>query len=250
MNAHGLRQILHRQHLASLIAFCLLSFVVVFGFVASGAHSQQNASPVYAKNERGLENTIPDHVPIKVKIKNEKSFKNLQNRGWARELELEVTNTGSKPIHYVYVILLMPDVFLEDGVPLSFRVKYGRHWLSETSDPAQPEEPPIQPGESVTIKLPESRWKAYEATRERMKKEDPKRIKIELQIIDFGDGTGYESTKGVPLTYPIRKSSRDKLPARESSGTCRPHSEIPARDPTLSFFMNGQFYPARKPFAG
>ena len=56
------------------------------------------------EEERQLEDLIPKHVPIKIKIKKEKEagFKDLKNEKWAREFELEVTNTGTKPIYVVY----------------------------------------------------------------------------------------------------------------------------------------------------
>jgi biopolymer transport protein ExbD len=49
--------------------------------------------------ERELENTLPKHLPIKVKIKKEKekAFKDLKNDKWLHELEIEVTNIGDKP---------------------------------------------------------------------------------------------------------------------------------------------------------
>ena len=55
------------------------------------------------ENERQLEDSIPKHVPLKVKVKKEKEagFKDLKNEQWAREFELEVTNTGTKPIKHV-----------------------------------------------------------------------------------------------------------------------------------------------------
>src|SRR5829696_571795 len=56
------------------------------------------------ENERQLEDLIPKHVPIKIKIKKEKEagFKDLKNEKWAREFELDVTNTGTKPIYSLY----------------------------------------------------------------------------------------------------------------------------------------------------
>jgi hypothetical protein len=55
------------------------------------------------KEERQLEDAIPKHVPIKVKIKaeKEKAFKDLHNEKWLRDLEIEVTNTGTKPIYFL-----------------------------------------------------------------------------------------------------------------------------------------------------
>ena len=47
--------------------------------------------------ERELEDKIPKHLPIKVKIKKEKekAFKDLKNEKWLRDFELEITNTGA-----------------------------------------------------------------------------------------------------------------------------------------------------------
>lgn len=197
------------------------------------AHSQQTDSA--EADGRKFENTIPEHVPIKVKLKSEKSFKDLNNKGWARELELEVKNTGSKPIHYLYVVLDMPDVLLEDGAPLGFRVSYGKSWLSEASAPLRPEETPIPPGESVTLKIQEKRWKGYEMLREKKKWSDPRRVRLELQILDYGDGTGFETTQGVPLLPQPKKSSLDSPPAKESGTTCQPPAEERVRDSTVAF---------------
>jgi hypothetical protein len=60
-----------------------------------------------AFQERIFENKIPAHIPIKIKIKKEKeeSFKDLKNEKWLREFELEVTNTGDKPIYFLYIML-------------------------------------------------------------------------------------------------------------------------------------------------
>src|SRR6185503_20775947 len=57
------------------------------------------------EEERQLEDLIPKHVPIKIKIKKEKEagFKDLKNEQWGREFELEVTNTGTKPIYSLYL---------------------------------------------------------------------------------------------------------------------------------------------------
>ena len=231
----------HRTNRRGLnILLVLFSFLVgTFCLVWGVAHSQQADSA--EADGRKFENTIPEHVPLKVKLKSEKSFKDSNNKGWARELELEVKNTGSKPIHYLYVILDMPDVLLEDGAPLSFRVSYGKSWLSEASAPLRPEETPIPPGESVTLKIQEKRWKGYEMLREEKKWSDPKRVRLELQILDYGDGTGFESTQGAPLLYPPKKSSLDKPPVRESGGTCQPPAEERVRDSTVNFLKTALF---------
>jgi len=207
----------HRTKRRGLVVFVALVTLLaaIFGIMSGAARSQETDS---AGEGRRFENTIPGHVPLKVKLKSEKSFKDLGNKGWARELELEVKNTGSKPIHYLYVILDMPDVLLEDGVSLSFRVSYGRSWIADSNTPLRPDEPPIPPGESLTLKIREKYWKAYEIMREEGKRADPKRVRLELQILDYGDGTGFESTQGAPLLLPPKKSSLDKPPAKGSGG--------------------------------
>jgi hypothetical protein len=241
MNAHDLRSMFSRQNLVALTVFFLLSLVVVFGFTVRGARYQREDAGSSAPNERKFENTIPEHVPIKVKLKSERSFKDLKNKGWARELELEVKNTGSKPIHYLYVILLMPDVLLEDGVPLSFRLSYGKSSLSEASTPLRPDETPIPPGESVTLKIQGKGWKAYEMRREEKKRADPRRVRLELQILDYGDGTGFESTQGAPMLPQPKKSSLDKSPAKESGSACQPSPDERTRDFTVSFLKTASF---------
>lgn len=51
--------------------------------------------------ERQVENTIPKHVPLDVKLTKakEKNWKDLKNENWARDFEVEVTNTEDKPIY-------------------------------------------------------------------------------------------------------------------------------------------------------
>src|SRR5436189_258009 len=53
-----------------------------------------------SSNERVFENKTPKDLPFKIKMKKEKeeSYKDLKNDNWLREFELELTNTGDKPI--------------------------------------------------------------------------------------------------------------------------------------------------------
>src|SRR6185436_16589662 len=93
--------------------------------------------------ERVFENTIPKDVPIKIKIKKEKeqSFKDLKNEKWLRELEIELTNTGERPIYYLD-LLLVSDVKL-GGNNLMFSLAYGRDALGDLVSKALPEDVPI-----------------------------------------------------------------------------------------------------------
>src|SRR5215212_7525461 len=62
--------------------------------------------------ERELEDRIPKHLPIKVKIKKEKeeAFKDLKNEKWVRDFELEITNTGDKPIYFLSLLIDLPEI--------------------------------------------------------------------------------------------------------------------------------------------
>src|SRR5437763_12472566 len=94
-------------------------FLLFFLFVITVflIRSVPTASIAQSADERELEDTTPTHLPIKVKIKKEKekAFKDLNNEHWARDLELEVTNTGDKPIYFIDFILEMPEIKPADG---------------------------------------------------------------------------------------------------------------------------------------
>src|SRR5690349_15771618 len=106
------------------------------------------------ENERQLEDLIPKHVPIKIKIKKDKEagFKDLKNEKWAREFELEVTNTGTKPIYFLYFIV-WTDVKAAAGFRIDFPLYYGREQLGDITTKAEPSDVPINPGESVSLKI-------------------------------------------------------------------------------------------------
>ena len=79
-------------------------------------------SVAQSSEERELEDRIPKHLPIKVKIKKEKekAFKDLKNEKWIRDFELEVTNTGDKPIYFLDFILSLPEITAPDGNEIGF----------------------------------------------------------------------------------------------------------------------------------
>src|SRR6185503_2198158 len=101
------------------------------------------------ENERELVDLIPKHVPIKIKIKKEKEagFKDLKNERWAREFELEVTNTGTKPI-YALDLLVLTDVTAAAGFRIVFPLYYGRNELGDIRTKAEPTDVPINTSES------------------------------------------------------------------------------------------------------
>jgi hypothetical protein len=206
---------------------------MVFGFAASGAKTQKEAAAA-SSDERQIENTVPERVPVKVKLKNEKSFKDAKNKNWARELEIEVKNIGSKPIYFINVAIVMPEIVINGG-KLILGASYGRTKLKFPETPVEDSDVPLLPGESVTLKIPEGQVKAFEGFRDEDKRwDDPKRIEIEVQVINFGDGTFMFGREGILRHATPQKQSLNTQSPKGESGGCKPDSEVRKPDSTGS----------------
>lgn len=222
MKSHRLISHLHNLKPTVLAGTQLAVFAAVcaVGIVSSTAQSTQDDS----KEERKFENTIPAHVPLKVKLRNEQSFKNHKNKKWLRELEVEVKNTGSKPIYYLCLSVGMPDVIVQ-GHQYGTQVIYGRRELLKLANPIRSDDAPILPGESVVLKVSEKKVKGYESFRDEENRDDAKKVEFNLILINFGDGTGLETYQGVPTLNPARKQSLNEV---------RPQGQ-PAHSPPARF---------------
>lgn len=66
---------------------------------------------------RELEDTTPKHLPIKIKIREEKekAFKDLRNEHWLSDLEIEVKNIGDKPIYFLGFVINIPENITPSG---------------------------------------------------------------------------------------------------------------------------------------
>ena len=150
--------------------------------------------------ERELEDKIPLHLPIKAKVKN------LQNKKWLDDLEIEVRNTGNKPIYYIKLALLLPGVKV-GADSTGFPLWYGRWDLLDVTNHATAEDVPLKPGESYVFKLPERLVKGWQGHRSKSGQANPKRVVLIFNVLSFGDGTGFATTGGVPI--PARKVSQN-----------------------------------------
>lgn len=169
-------------------------------------------------NQRELVDLIPKHVPIKIKIKKEKEagFKDLKNESWAREFELEVTNTGTKPI-YALDLLVLTDVTAAAGFRIVFPLYYGRNELGKITTKAEPTDVPINPGEKVTLQIHPNILNAWDYKRKNENRPLPKRLEVKIESLNFGDGTGYVGNEGTALPRAIQEEG--------SSAACRPSFE-------------------------
>lgn len=173
---------------------------LVFSVVSVLRTGLQLTSTSAAFQERAFENKIPPHIPIRIKIKKEKvdSFKDLRNEKWLREFELEVTNTGDKPIYFLYIMLSHNVKDKEDGVELMYPLTYGRAELGDIVTKASNDDIPIKPGETQILKLSDvPAWE--QGVREKRWPQSTK-FTAEIQSLSFGDGTGYFGTKPYPPT--------------------------------------------------
>jgi len=156
------------------------------------------------KEERELEDKLPKHLPIKVRIRpeKEKAFKDLDNDNWIRDLEVEVKNTGTRPIYYMVLLVDMPELKFGQG-NMVFDLRFGHKKFMNFASGAKPEDLALKPGETCILdtRTPLD-WNEYSRD---MNWPRPKQFVLKFQEISFGDGTGFRTTGGVPWPEPPRK---------------------------------------------
>lgn len=170
---------------------------------ASGPQEQPdaNAKPKERKLTRRLfENRVPEHLPIKVKIRREKEpkFRDLENDKWARDLEVEVKNVGDRPIYTLYFQLEVPDAKIQDSYQ-SFGLAFGRAALANGEETPTAEDIPLKPGETIILRIEENQLRGWDQARESGLV--PARIRgarLVFQDLTFADGTGFEGGTATP----------------------------------------------------
>src|SRR3954466_16023850 len=163
---------------------------------ASGPTNAQQSQP----QERQVENTIPKHVPLDVKLtkEKEKNWKNLTNENWARDFEVEITNTGDKPI-YSFRIRLYFDVPNGSQDNSFTDIIYGRLEIGQPGSKVTADDIPLKPGESKVFTLPPGAVRSAEWGRREKGYRLPTKVKIKIGGLNFGDGTGFVLDQPVPI---------------------------------------------------
>jgi len=166
------------------------------------------------QRERQVENKIPKHVPITIKLKREKekAFKDLKNEKWLQDFELEVTNTSNKPIYFLELFVVLPEILAEDGHSVAIPLRYGRVDFIDFDTMATPSDQPIPPGETLTLTIPEGNQRGWTWHKTKENRSDPTRLEIIFVQLSYGDGSGFNGTGATP--YPHKK-------AQSSSSRCR-----------------------------
>jgi hypothetical protein len=191
-------QIVFANKFLPLLILGVVAFLIKGQLASSTAQAPAEQSP----KETVLEDTIPKHVPIKIRIKREKetAFKDLKNERWARDFELEVTNTGNKPI-YTLSLLLVTDLKAAAGFRIVAPLVYGK--LGKMTDKAEPNDIPIKPGETYIFKIHSGQLNAWDKIQLKERRAHPKKIEVKFEGLNFGDGTGLvgEDGEAIPTIH-------------------------------------------------
>lgn len=153
---------------------------------------------------RQLDDKLPKHLPISVHLKKEKekAFSELENEKWIRDFEVEVKNTGEKAIYFLRLVLIPEMGKTPSERTPSLTVQYGRDALVSFDAALTPDDAPIQPGDRVFLKIRPTELDGWDHLRkvERWPAEwsKPKKATLMFEMLNFGDGTGFEGGDGVP----------------------------------------------------
>jgi len=194
--------------LLQLVLLCGVAILFINGALAP---DQTNAQ---LSGERVIENLVPKHVPIKIKIKEdkEKALKDMNNDKWTSDLELEVTNMSDKPIYLLELWVEMPEVISENGHRVGFTFRYGRAAFVDFDARPIPDDKPIEPKETHVFKIEEKYQQSWAAYKAKKHKADPKRIEITFTQLSFGDGSGFNGSDAKPYPYVRDKASLGSCP--------------------------------------
>jgi hypothetical protein len=187
-----------------LLILCMLSTLFLRGVIA--------LSIAQLTEERTLEDKVPKHVPIKVKmrIQKEKAFKDAKNENWVRDFALEVTNTSEKPIYFLELWLIYPEIIEPNGGPVGVPLRYGRMDFIRFKTRPTEDDVPIKPGETYTYSIPEKDQRGWYARKARGYMSDPKKVLLKFVQLNFGDGTGFNHTDAKPYPYKKEQSSNGR----------------------------------------
>lgn len=183
-----------------LAILVLLAGLLLFIKIMSAQGVAQSAE------ERVLDDQVPKHLPIRAKLRaeKEKRFKDLENLSWMSDFELEVKNTGNKPIYFLLLLVELPEVRAPNGNVYGIPLHYGRGDLIQVSTQLRPEDLPIKPGETYAFKIPNHDVEGWERFAREEGQPRPKKMRVIFQALSFGDGTGFGGDSGTPLPRPRR----------------------------------------------
>jgi hypothetical protein len=169
----------------------VLSVFVLFVAVSNAFAQAKVIEKQDPKNYKvGFTYAIPKHLPITVEVRN------LDKDDWLSEFEIEVTNTGEKPIYFLSFVLILPDSKDSSGIPTGFPLRYGRSELYVYENKVNSEDIPLKMGESFILKVSEKSVKNWKKAKNSFNMQESKVIQLFFQMLRFGDGSGFQDQTG------------------------------------------------------
>jgi hypothetical protein len=166
------------------------------------------------QNVRVVEKKVPLNSPLTIM-----EIRNLQGDNFLRDMEIVIKNTSPKPIYYIATAVRLPDLITpETGRGYGFPVDFGADRLLTPTQIASSDDPRINPEETYVLKVDAGIWKGFEVFRSKHNV-DPsaiRRVQLIIQIVRFGDGTGYnfsnyiESGKTSKNHFPPKNKIENK----------------------------------------
>lgn len=185
--------------------------LTILGAVASSVALPSSAQQ--QPTQRVVINEVPKDLPISVRplADKENKFKSFTSKRWVDAFQLEVTNTGTKPIYFIEFTLI-PDIGEpEGGRRIGITVFYGRKQLAFPEEPSLPSDVPIMPKDKVVLGLKNidpNAWYYFMANENWPdEKSKPAKVSLYFHLLSYGDGTGYEAETG-SFSVKVRERPR------------------------------------------
>jgi len=182
------------KRVLQLFLVCLVSIFYVKTVLISSTAQSPNSST----QERKLKLKTFKDIPVAIH-----EVRKLQSETWHKDLEIEVKNISDKPIYFMGVYLIFPDESVPNGKS-GITLLYGDPKNAHISWYADPGDKHLAPGETYVFTIPEMYRKGLKAKHEKHK-EVTKNLELEIAMISFGDGTGFEA--GMSRDYRGLKSA-------------------------------------------
>ncbi len=126
-----------------------------------------------------------------------------------------MTNTGDKPIYHLGLSLHLPETEDNaDGSIVGYYLWYGRTQFVNLTTRVEADDVPLLPGESCVLKVPEDSARAWKPYKAKENLPNPKKIRLQLSSLTFGDGTGLFGPDGYPLP---NKEQSSVAPCRDAA---------------------------------
>lgn len=153
-----------------------------------------------------------------------------------RNLEIRVTNTSEKPIYYLLLHLVLPDVLSSKGHPIGFPLEFGRTKLVNFSESLTEQDRPIPPGGSRVFKVSESDLSVFEKimSKKHVSQSLIRKVQLIFDLLNYGDKTGFSDSGGSIVPNPPAKTGIGKCMDREDGEGPSGYNKSPPTLPRLS----------------